>query len=309
MPYRAESKSEGAAKCSGITPWERRDFWQRFKWHMEACSGVRCSRVTSDGWMWHNTDLTIGNMLSLIRVRLGEIGVKYTLNDANAETVNAFLHGHRQSVDAFFTDAPVWRVGGDGSRVIEVRRPVEAFDRSLWPRHFLWLQRQLETFHVALSPLIGRMPPKGEITHWDEELLFRELQVWNPTSVGPAKALLDWTHHHGATATWGRGRRCGSFAITSSHQGTPYQLVRVNADGTMSLLFTQLRRSPLFQEPSCRLELLRRLNEVRPFALPEQVIESRLSVPLAMLADGSACDEFLDVLCWFGTRVRAGRVH
>jgi hypothetical protein len=305
MNHRVEINEERVSDGS-VTPWERREFWQHFKWHMQESCGIRCARVTTDGWMWHDTDLTMGNMLSMIRVRLGEIGVKYTLNDANADTVTAYLRAHRLSVDALFRDTPEWRSGGDGSHVIEVRRPMETFDRSVWPEYFSWLQRQLVTFNLALRPLVGRMPPRGETAHWDEALFMREVRTWNPDSAGAAKALLDWTAHHGAISTWGRGRCCGSFAVTIPHRGVPYQLVSARTDGTFSLMFTQLRRSPLFQDPARRLAILERLNLVHGVALPESVIESRPSLPLAMLADERVREEFLGVLGWFRDCVRLG---
>ena len=50
-------------------PCERRGFWQRFEWHIEQSSDVSCARVTTDGWMWHNCNLTTGNPLFMLRVR------------------------------------------------------------------------------------------------------------------------------------------------------------------------------------------------------------------------------------------------
>lgn len=294
---------ECVARGSCMTPELRRDFWQDFKRYLGESNSLHCSRVTTDGWMWHDANLTAGNLLSMLRVRLREIGVKYTLNGADANTVFAFLLDHRKSIDVVFEVAPQWRTGGDGSNVIEVRRAVASYERQVWPDQFRWLQRQLETFRLALSPLIGRVPPKGETRQWDEDAFVREVRAWNPAAIGPAKEILSWSSAHGAAVVWGRGRRCGSFCPTITHGGFPYQLVSVRTDGAFALLFTQLRKSPLFGEKARRLELLRHLNEVRYFALPDAVVDFRQSLPLAMLADHAACAQFVDALDWFRERV------
>jgi len=296
----------GLGDCG--TPELRRAFWHGFKRHLEGASSVRSARVSTDGWMWHNADLTTGNLLSMLRVRLGEIGVKYTLNDADANTVFLHLLAHRHEVGSVFDTPPEWRAGrasGDGSNVIEVRKAVRSYDRQEWPEHFRWLQRELETFHLALWPLVGRVPPKGDTRQWDEGLFMRELGVWNPVTVSPAKAILESALARGAVINWGRGRQCGSFAPTIVHRGSSYQLVSVRTDGTFALLFTQLKKSPLFAPKAKRLELLQRLNRVKCFDLPEGVVDLRPSLPLAVLADEGARGQFLDMLAWFEENVRS----
>ncbi len=283
----------------------RRDFWQSFKDYMQESSSVRCARVTTDGWMWHRTDLSTGNLLSMIRIRLGEIGVKYTLNDMDAETVFSFLLAHRETVDAAFERALTWRPGGADSQVIEIRRPADLTARQTWAEHFSWLRRQLETFHLALWSLVGRLPPRGERRQWEAGSFMREAQRWNPASVQPAKAILEWSLAHRAAATWGRGGRCGSFTPTIPHCGFPYQLVSVRTDGTFASLFTQLKNSPLFWGEAQRRDVVRRLNCVGPLALPEAVVSLRPSLPLAVLADGPALAQFLEVLDWFEDVVRS----
>ncbi len=295
-----------ALRVGGVSvPQLRHDFWSSFKRYMEDSSSVHCARATMDGWMWHNADLTTGNLLSMIRVRLGEIGVKYTLNDADADTVFSFLLAHREEVEAGFEQAPTWRPGGTNSHVIEIRRRGDLLDLAAWSEHFSWFRRQLETFQIALWSLVGRVPPGGERRHWDQESFLRELCTWNPTSLAPAKAILDWALARGATVSWGTGRQCGSFSPTIPNGGFSHQLASVRTDGTVVLLFRQLSNSPLFYERSRRLEALERLNGVRHFALPDSVIDLRPSVPLNVLADDCSCAQFLRVLDWFEDTVRS----
>jgi hypothetical protein len=295
-----------ALRVGGVSvPELRRDFWSSFKRYMEDSSSVRCARATSDGWMWHNADLTTGNLLSMIRVRLGEMGVKYTLNDADADTVFSFLRAHREVVEAGFERALTWRPGGTNSHVIEIRRPGNLLDLGAWSEHFTWFRRQLETFQLALWSLVGRVPPTGERRHWDQESFVRELCTWNPASLAPAKAILGWALAHGATLSWGSGRQCGSFSPTIPSGGFPYQMVTVRTDGTIALLFRQLSNSPLFCDRSRRLDALERLNGVRHIALPDAVVDLRPSVPLNVLANDRSCTQFLRMLDWFEGTVKS----
>jgi len=286
-------------------PGLRRAFWHSFKRHLEEASTVRSSRVSTDGWMWHNADLATGRLLSILRVRLGEIGVKYMLNDADADTVFAYLLAHRAEVEGVFDVPPEWRAGGDGSNVIDVRRGVRSYDREEWPELFRWLQRQLETFHLALWPLVGRVPPRGEMRQWDEVSFMRELHAWNPTAMGPAMAILEATPAPDVSVSWGRGRHRGSFTRAIIRRGTALQLVSVRTDGTAAFLFTQLKRSPFFAPRQRRLELLEHLNRLECVSLPDSVIDLRPSLPLALLSDEAVVRQLLDVLAWFEDNARS----
>lgn len=314
LSVRCEDFGSGVAIGAGFDadhcgPLARREFWTGFKRHMETHSRVSCARVTTDGWMWHNTDLASGNLLSFVRARLGDVGVKYTLNDCNAETVFSYIIRHRSRIEAAFGHRLDWRGSGqDGSGIIEVRRPMMSFGKESWPVHFVWLQQQLETFRDSLVPLVGRMPPAGETSRWDEGLFLRDLQMWNGACVRPALRLLAWTRASGASATWGRGHACGSFALTVGKTGVCHQLASLRTDGTFSVLFTQLKRTALFEARARRLTVLQRLNEVPGVRLPEKVVDARPSLPLAMLADDEVCDSFIGLLDWFRQSVRSGQV-
>ena len=96
-------------------PQLRREFWQAFKLHMEETSSIGCSRASSDGWLWHSADLSSGYLASILNVRAGEMGVRFRLNEPNADTVFSFLQAHRGEIDAAFDTPLAWRPG-DGAR-------------------------------------------------------------------------------------------------------------------------------------------------------------------------------------------------
>lgn len=286
-------------------PQLRREFWQAFKLHMSEVSSIGCSRVSSDGWMWHAADLSSGYLASLLNVRLGEIGVRFRLNEPNADTVFSFLQTRKPEIDSAVEPEPAWRSGDGGSHVIEVMRRADIAERTAWPEQMTWLTRQLEGFQCALWPLVGRVPPKRERRLWDEELFFRELSSWNPTSLEPATVLLRWAQKRGEGIRWGRGGQSGSFTPTVSRQGVANQLATVRTDGTLHLLFARLKDSPLYADRARRLELLAEVNRVRHFELPDETVDQRPAVPLAVLSDVEACRQFVGLLDWFHDSVMA----
>jgi hypothetical protein len=277
----------------------RREFWRQFTDEMAAHSSIGCSRVSSDGWMWHAADLTFGYLASLLNVRRAEIGVRYRLNDAGADAVFAFLESHRPAIDAAFDVPPTWRPGEGSSHVIEIMRTADVPARAGWAGHMRWLREQLETFQKALWPFVGRVPPAGQRRLWDEPSLLRELAAWNPSCLGPATAVLRWAQMRGQDIQWGRGGQTGSFTPTTMHRGVRYQLAAVRTDGSIRLLFARLMDLPPYTDHRRRLEIVERLNGV-PFGhLPAGVIDARPSLPLAMLGHADACAGFVAVLDWF----------
>lgn len=284
----------------------RREFWQVFKQHMAHASAVGCSRPSSDGWMWHAADLSAGYLASLINVRLGEIGVRFRLNGAGADTVFSLLQAQRSRVDAVLDPPPTWRPGEGSSHVIEVSTSADISLRNEWPAQMTWLCTHLESFQVALWPLVGRVPPAGARRPWDEELFFRELTAWNPACLAPAAAVIERARRRGEVIKWGSGGQVGSCTPSVLRRGIAHQLVSVRTDGTFQLLFTHLRETPPFVDRSRRLELLQRVNQIRHLRLPEATVDQRPAVPLAVLTDGEAGEQFAGLLDWFHDSVTRG---
>ncbi len=277
----------------------RRDFWRQFTDEMAAHSSIGCSRVSSDGWMWHAADLTFGYLSSLLNVRHGEIGVRYRLNEAGADTAFAYLESHRPAIDAAFDVPPTWRPGESGSHVIEVMRAADVPARAGWAEYTRWLREQLEAFQRALWPFAGRVPPTGERRLWDEPSFLRELATWNPSSLAPATAVLRWARGRGQDIQWGRGGQTASFAPATMHRGVGYQLAAVRTDGSIRLLFARLKDLPPYTDRRRRLEIIEHLNDVPLVRLPADVIDARPSLPLAMLGHADTCSGFMEVLDWF----------
>ncbi len=281
------------------TPELRRQFWQGFKEHMQTSHNVGCARATSDGWMWHTTSLTSGKLLSIARVNLEEVGVKYTLQGVAADSIFSLLQAHRDEFDAFFHIAPHWRKGGDSSHIIEIRHAGDILNPGTWPEQFNWLQAQLDHFYNALWPIVGRECPPAGKRNWDEGSFMDEVRRWNPNSTEPIQALLSWATLRGIGIAWSRGQQCGTFQPTVRHRGFEYHPLVVRVNGTFTLLFTHLRESPAFYPPELRQELRRRLNEIEHVALPEETIDLRPTLPLALLSTPASRDHLFAILDWF----------
>jgi hypothetical protein len=284
----------------------RREFWRAFRDYMAGVSAIGCSSPSSDGWMWHVAHVSSGYLASLLNVRLGQIGVRFRLAGPEADTVFSFLESHRHDVDDALEPRPTWRRGEGSSHVIEVLTGADVSARDSWPAHMSWLRTELEAFQAALWPHVGRVPPAAGRRHWNEELFLSELSAWNPGCLVPATAILATAQQRVEAIQWGSGGRTGSFTPTVWHGGIPHQLVSVRTDGTFQLLFSRLRETPPFADRAGRLELLRRVNEVRHLRLGEEVLGQRPGLPLAMLGDAEVRAQFTGLLGWFSAAVTRG---
>ncbi|HTU00709.1 MAG TPA: DUF4268 domain-containing protein [Candidatus Sulfotelmatobacter sp.] len=282
----------------------RREFWQAFKLYMSNTSTIGCSRASCDGWMWHSADLSAGYLASLVNARRGDIGVRFRLNEVNADTVYSFLLSRRPKMNDALGLEPTWRQGDRGSHVIEVMRAADIRERAAWPEHMAWLKDRLEGFRVALWPLVGRVPPPRRRRLWNEELFFRELSEWNLAGLIPATQILRDARRRGESIQWGRGGQSGSSTPTIRRRGVAYQLVSARTDGTLQLLFARLRELPLFEDRARRLELLEQVNQVEHVHLPDQSIDQRPAIPLALLSDPGAGTGFVSLMDWFHDAVK-----
>lgn len=280
------------------TPRLRLEFWRAFKLYMASARTFRCGRASSDSWMHHNGALNGGSLFTMIRVRLGEIGTQFALDDATASTIFSFLQTRRSHIDAAFAEELQWRSVGSRTHEIEVRRPADLGKEREWSEYFAWFGQQLGAFQDTLWPLVGRVPPAGEKGTWDEQTFFASLAAYNPTSVGAARELLDWSAAKMPSVYWGHGRRFGSFAPGIRRQGTVHSVVSVWTDGTAMVRFGALKKTPLFCREALRVELLGRLNDVPHFDLPREVLDGYPAIPLPLLDDPTTLARFLGVLDW-----------
>ena len=73
---------------------------------------------------------------------------------------------------------------------------------------------------------------------------------------------------------------------------------------SIELQFQHHANKPPFDDREKRLELLRRFNEVDGVDLPDDAIDGRPKIPLALLARGSALEQLFLALDWYLDQVR-----
>jgi len=276
---------------------------------MDASSGIGCAKPSVDTWMDHGAGLIGGALYSIMRTRLGEIGVQFALNDATSSTIYSWLRTRAPEIEAAFSEPLNWHdPAGARTSLVEVRRRADISDRTSWPECFEWLRTRLETFQLTLWPIVGRVPPAGVVARrWDESSFFAELEQFNPPGVDPARFLLAWARESGMNLVWGRGRRFGSCMPRFVHGGQPYEPVSIWTNGVVLLRFVDLRKAPPWNTPQRRLDLLKRFNTTPHFSLPGQVIDMRPALPLPLLDAPSSMASFCAALEWFGDTSRAFR--
>lgn len=283
----------------------RLELWRAFRATAAETAGVRCGRVTGDGYMNVHLGLECGSTIAMARVRKGEVGVQFLLDDPTAATVYSLLCAHRAAVEAAFGGPLIWRSPTDRAYEIEARRPADIADRSSWPELLAWFAGGLAGLRATLGPFVGVEPAVGEKRRWDEPSFFAALERLNPGSVGAARELYDWARAAMPAVYWGKGRQFGSFVPGLRLNGQTNTLFSVWTSGTFVPRFAALRKVPPFSDEALRAELLTRLNRLPHFALPAEVLDRFPTLPLALLADPAARRRFIEVLDWCVGVIRA----
>jgi hypothetical protein len=276
----------------------RLELWRAFRATAATTAGVRCGRVTGDGYMNVHLGLECGSTIVMARVRKGEIGVQFLLDDPTAATVYSLLRAHRAEVEAAFGKPLIWRSPTDRAHEIEARRAADIADRACWPDLLAWFAGSLDSLRAALGPFVGVEPAVGEKRHWDEPSFFAELERLNPGSVAAARELHDWARAAMPSIYWGKGRQFGSFVPGLRRNGQTHTLFSVWTSGTFVPRFAALRKVPPFSDEALRAELLRRLNQLPHFTLPAEVLDRFPTLPLALLSDPAVRRRFIEVLDW-----------
>jgi hypothetical protein len=249
--------------------------------------------------------LECGSTIVMARVRKGEVGVQFLLDDPTAATVYSLLCAHRAEVETAFGGPLIWRSPTDRAHEIEARRPAVVADRSSWPELLAWSADALAGLRAALGPFVGVEPAVGEKRRWDEQSFFGELERLNPGSVAAARELYDWARAAMPSIYWGKGRQFGSFVPGLRRNGQTHTLFSVWTSGTFVPRFAALRKVPPFSDEALRAELLGRLNRLPHFALPSELLDRFPTLPLALLSDPDVRHRFVGVLDWCVGAIRA----
>ena len=198
----------------------------------------------------------------------------------------------------------------------ELKRIVEFLNTQMNPAEVLAVEvKQFvgKGIRILVPKVIGQTAvadrkkrPSGS-KQWDERSFISTLRAQRGDKEAEvAKRILEWAKVHMPAIWWGKGKKYGGFIPGIYHKGKWHQLIEVWTNGYVELQFQYMKtKSPPFDKREPRLEFLRRCNEIRGVHLPEEAIDKRPSIPLSVLTNEEALEQFLSVLEWAVEEIRS----
>lgn len=149
----------------------------------------------------------------------------------------------------------------------------------------------------------GAGPPERQ---WDEASFFEDLrQRRGDKEAEAARTILTWAKKTLPRIWWGKGSKDGSFYPMLDHKGEAHWVASVWTYGKVEIPFQWMRGRKLFEDEAKRLELRDRLNKIAGVEIAADAITRRPTIPLTALTDPAALQEFLSVLDWYVSEVKA----
>lgn len=160
---------------------------------------------------------------------------------------------------------------------------------------------------MLVPHVFGTIPPqkssvsRGKKNKWDESTFFAELTQKHPDCVEPARKILEWSSRHRKLTRvwWGNGSVMGCFVPVIDIGGKTYQLFALWTYGILETYFQVYTKKAPFESIEKRRELLDRLNKIDGVNLPDDAINKRPGIPLAVLNDPNALTNLLETYDWF----------
>ena len=129
---------------------------------------------------------------------------------------------------------------------------------------------------------------------------------YTPAAVGPAQEIMTWAAQRMPETWWGEGRIEGSYFPGVQVGETWHSLVSLWTYGKLEFQFERMRARPVFEDQERRLLLLRKMNEEVGLNIPEEKVDVRPSVPLALFDDQEKLKALLCVFDWYGDELLSG---
>lgn len=203
----------------------------------------------------------------------------------------------------------------------ELRRTVEYLNACTEPNFDILCAelRYFATKHTRLlvPALIGK-PSASKTSSWGRTSQYN----WTPEQFFPAlckragkeveplaRRLLSWCEDkkHCDVVYWGTGTRSGSFnALIRWDDWHVANIFGVWTTGRVEIGFAYLKPYAPFDHEETRRELLARLNQIG-LSLPEDSFNRRPSFSLEALADNARYQQFVEVMEWVASELRAAR--
>lgn len=141
---------------------------------------------------------------------------------------------------------------------------------------------------------------------WNEASFFEDLrQRRGDKEAEVARTILAWAKKSVPHIWWGKGSKDGSFFPMLDYKGETNWMVSVWSYGRVEIQFQWMRNPQPFGDEAKRRDLLNRLNKIPGVEIPADAITRRPSIPLAAFTNPAALQEFLSVLEWYISEVKA----
>jgi hypothetical protein len=198
----------------------------------------------------------------------------------------------------------------------ELRRIVEFLNSQMDPAEVLAVeipQFSGSGFRTYVPRLIGQTvaarekknPASGPKRKWDESSFLLDLhERQGQEVVSITRRLLEWAQAQRMDVWWGEGGEYGSFVPRLILNGVKHFTFVGWSQGHIELYFQHMRNREPFGILENRRELLTRLNQLPGIRLPDEVLERRPSIPMAVLTSEQAMQQFLAVGDWYLDEIR-----
>jgi uncharacterized protein with ParB-like and HNH nuclease domain len=292
---------EGPVRSNASMAPIRREFWESLAPVCEAAGVPIRLTATADSWLTVQLGLARGTAYVISRTSRGTLAAQYESNWHETETVFNWLRSRRDDIKSALGQTPTWlNSPGKNLQSLEVSRYADLGDRDTWPETREWVVEQLEALATALRPLVGAFMPSDVPPEPTLEVFLDRLEQQNPHVVQVVRRLTDWASREMSDfyLTLNRGR-VSLIPVLPLSDGRRHHLVRLMTDGTIEFRFRQALKKPPFDTPGCAETLLQRANTIPLVNLPREVLESSVTLPLAMMQDSESFDGLLSVLNWF----------
>jgi hypothetical protein len=136
---------------------------------------------------------------------------------------------------------------------------------------------------------------------WDYESFFEEIETRNGKEIAKiAKEIYDWKDKHGIRIWWGKGMRSGSCFFQFDYKDETYFTFSMWTTGGVEIQFQTIKNQKPFDVIDKRMELREKLNDIsQSVQIPENRIDKRPSIDLAVLKDSKVLEKYLAVFDWF----------
>lgn len=147
--------------------------------------------------------------------------------------------------------------------------------------------------------------PGGQ--QWDEASFFSEIEKLSVSHVAIGRQLLNWANQmEGVQVEYGKGG-FGSMTIKLNleERTSLFTLYNYSNDPKIELQLIQLEKVAPFNETDCRLEIIRRLNQIEGISLPSEYVNGkRPSISLEIFQPDDSLEKFIAVYDWIIDEIR-----